>query len=207
MEEKQKENEIKQCVECGERCFPGLVIAMEQREHFALTRHTFGCDKCAGQLLQFIDQTAAGSRHYRQCVNCIYCGSNLPITRLRFQIKDQHHRHVAICEECYKAIRDEMLKRFPAIVGFIELEWQTVKNQKVVRTPWPMGSFVRVRSDSPTKYAGQTGKIVGFRPLSLPWFGYDVVFVDGKRHFYHERDLERLTTPDFETVNRFKDVG
>lgn len=198
----------KRCVECNLPVgVPGLIIAMEQREHFALTRHTQTCDACAEKLLEFIDRTAAGSRFYRQCVNCVYCGSNLPITRLRFQIKDKQHRHVAICEKCYGVLRDDLLRQFPNIVGFIEQEWQTRGLKKQMRLPWPNGSFVRVRAESRSRFAGQIGKIVGFRPLVQPWFGYDVIFVDGKRQFFHERDLEQVSTPDFDTTSKLKNVG
>ncbi|MCX7626490.1 MAG: hypothetical protein N2Z21_09810 [Candidatus Sumerlaeaceae bacterium] len=197
----------KRCEECHlPVAVPGLIVAMEQREHFALTRHTQLCDECAKKLLDFIEKTAAGSRFYFQCVNCIYCGSNLPITRLRFQIKNQKHRHVAICEKCYEMLRDDLLRKFPKIVSFIELEWHTRGMKNSVRTPWPIGSFVRVRRESSSRYAGQTGKIVSFRPLQLPWFGYEVAFVDGNRHFYHERDLEQVSTPDFDTTSRLKDI-
>jgi len=198
----------KRCAECNVPVsVPGLIVAMEQREHFALTRHTQTCDECAKKLLDFVEKTAAGSRFYFQCVNCIYCGSNLPITRWRFQIKNQKHRHVALCEKCYESLRDELIRRFPNIVNFIELEWHTRGMKNNVRTPWPIGSFVRVRPENRTRYAGQAGKIVGFRPLVLPWFGYDVVFEDGTRHFFHERDLVQITTPDFNTTSRLKDVG
>ncbi|MGB9691996.1 MAG: hypothetical protein ACPL7D_07490 [Candidatus Sumerlaeaceae bacterium] len=197
----------KRCAECNAPlAVPGLVVAMEQREHFALTRHTQTCDACAAKLLKFINETAAGSRHYRQCVNCIYCGHNLPITRLRFQIKDQQHRHVAICEKCYEALRDELLRRFPNIVSFIELEWQTRGIQKAARMPWPIGTYVRVHPELKNRYAGQIGKIVQFRPLVKPWFGYDVAFVDGTRHFFHERDLQQISTPDYPTMTQLKGV-
>lgn len=200
--------EKKRCVECNLPVgVPGLVVAMEQREHFALTRHTQTCDDCAAKLLAFIDQTAANSRHYRQCVNCIYCGHNIPIARLRFQIKDQQHRHVAICEKCYESLRDELLRKFPNIVSFIELEWHTRGMKQAARVPWPNGTFVRVHPEVKNRYAGQTGKIVGFRPLVQPWFGYEVVFVDGKRHFFHERDLQQVSTPDYQTTQLLKDVG
>jgi len=200
--------EVKRCIECRTPvAIPGVVIAMEQREHFALTRNTQMCDGCATRLLNFIDRTAAGSRHCHQCINCLYCGSNLPITRLHFQIKDQCHRHVAFCEKCYHMLHDDLMRQFPGIVEFIELEWRTRQLKALTPMPWPNGSFVRVRHDLHNHYAGQTGKVTGFRPLVQPWFGYDVVFVDGRHHFFHERDLVQVATPDFEITSRLKDVG
>jgi|GEM_PF-2425488 len=199
----------KRCIECNVPIgVPGLIVAMEQREHFALTRHTYQCDNCAIKLLSFIDRTASGSRHYHQCVNCIYCGSNLPIARFRFQIKDHPMRHVAVCEACYNLLREDLLRDFPSLVGFIEQEWHTRGLKKNVRMPWQIGSYVRVRGSAGAakRFTGQVGKIVGFRALVQPWYGYTVVFPDGKQQFFHERDLEQVATPDFETTSRLKNI-
>ncbi|GIX44755.1 MAG: hypothetical protein KatS3mg130_1163 [Candidatus Sumerlaea sp.] len=39
---------IKRCFECNAPLAQsGLIVAMEQREHFAITRHTEGCNRCA----------------------------------------------------------------------------------------------------------------------------------------------------------------
>lgn len=198
---------IKRCFECNAPLAQsGLIVAMEQREHFAITRHTEGCNRCAQNLLEFLRKWGSSSRYWNQCVDCAFCGGKLPIVRLRFQIKDVASRHLAICEKCYNAMRDQLILDFPNFVMFVELEWKTRGMKNQARTPWPNGTYVRVRPTA-TRYVGEVGKIAGFRCLVQPWFGYDVVFSNGKRHFFHERDLEIVSTPGYLEKRNLEQAG
>jgi hypothetical protein len=178
------------CLECsGPISAPGLVVAMEQREHFAMVRHAEVCNVCALAILPVFKTAMQKSLHWRQSVNCFLCNSKLPIARLRFDIRDRVHLHIAVCQQCYEKLREDLLK-FSNFVGFFEKEWQTLKTKNAQRLPWPEHSSVRVRESSGHKLAGQIGCTESFRCLVQPWFGYNVRFSHGVRHFFHERDLE-----------------
>jgi hypothetical protein len=177
------------CLECGHPIVtPGLLVAMEQREHFAMIRHAEVCQTCAPKLLDYLERRAADSRYWRQSIDCGYCGSKMPITRMRFEIKDKPHRYIAICERCYREMRDDLLGSNPQIVNFIEKEWETLgtKNQK--RIPWAPGTIVRVRAAG--RFHHHTGYVASHRILQVPWYGYEVRFAEGQHHFFHERDLQ-----------------
>jgi hypothetical protein len=179
------------CLECNHSiAFPGLLVAMEQREHFAMVRHTEICQICAPRMLDLLETAGAGSRHFRQSIDCAYCGSKLPITRLRFEIKDRPHRYIALCEKCYRSMRDDLMRRFPNFVSFIEKEWETLGAKSQKRVPWGSGTTVKIKAAG--RFHDLQGTVERFRPLVVPWFGYDVRFPDGQRHFFHERDLEVL---------------
>jgi hypothetical protein len=178
------------CLECnGPVSAPGLLVAMEQREHFAMVRHAEVCTVCALRILPIFQKAGQNSMHWRQSVNCALCGHRYPIARLRFEIRDRAHLHIAICLECYEKIREHLLK-FSNFVGFFEKEWQTLKNKTSQRVPWAKGTMVRVRQSAGGKLAGQVGCVGDFRCLVQPWFGYNVRFNRGMQHFFHERDLE-----------------
>lgn len=181
------------CVECSVPiAVPALVVAMEQRDHFALQRHTELCSNCALKVWGILEREAAESRHWRQSINCAYCGGKLPITRLRFDIPDRVHKHMAICETCYNKMRDALLRHVSNVVSFIEKEWQTPGRASTHRTAWPIGAQVQVKP-SDKRFGGQKGVIKRFRCLVQPWFGYDVLLETGVQHFFHERDLNLLT--------------
>lgn len=180
------------CLECsGPVSAPGLLVAMEQREHFAMVRHAELCTVCAMAILPVFKHAAEKSRFWHQSVNCAMCNSKFPIARLRFEIRDRAHLHIAVCQPCYETLRDDLV-RFSNFVGFIEKEWQSTKSKSGHRMPWPAASMVRVRQSSGHKLSGQVGCIESFRCLVQPWFGYTVRFSGGLRHFFHERDLEQV---------------
>lgn len=188
------------CVECNLPVTqPSLVVAMEQRQHFALTRHVEMCVNCASRTFRLLEQKAHESRHWMQSLNCVYCGNNLPITRLRFEIGERIHKHMAICEHCYHAMRQDLLDCAPGMASFIEKEWQTPGQQLTHRMPWPVGSSVRVKK-SDKRFGGQYGIVRKFRGLVQPWFGYDVEFAHGVHHFFHERDLVHVETGESHTT-------
>jgi hypothetical protein len=182
-------DEAMRCLECNHPIVtPGLLVAMEQREHFAMVRHAEVCQTCAPKLLVYLEHRAAESRYWRQSIDCGYCGSKLPITRMRFEIKDYPHRYIAICEGCYKAMRDDLLMTNPQIVHFIEKEWETLGSKTQKREPWPRGTIVRVRAQG--RFHQQNGYVDSHRLLQMPWYGYEVRFANGLHHFFHERDLQ-----------------
>jgi hypothetical protein len=154
-------------------------------------------------MLDYFERAASGSRFWRQCVDCVYCGHKLPIVRLRFQVKDHAHRHLAVCENCYDAMRDQLVRGFPNLVMFVEQEWQTRGMKSQSRVPHALGVTVRIRDHPGNRYSGMTGKVVAFRCLVQPWFGYEVGFPDGKRHFFHERDLY-VVGPGADSSGRMK---
>ena len=179
------------CLECQHTMVTaGLLVAMEQREHFALKRNAEVCTPCALKLIRVLEKGAGQNKHWRQCVDCAFCGSKLPIARLRFQIKDHAHQHIAICENCYHTMREHLVG-FPNFVAFIEKEWQTRGAHAAKRTPWQNGAAVKVVAHG-NRFEGQIGLIEGFRCLVQPWFGYDVKLRNGLHHFFHERDLMLL---------------
>jgi len=181
------------CVECNVPiAVPALVVAMEQRDHFALKRHTELCTNCALKVWTILEREGAESRHWRQSINCGYCGGKLPIARLRFDIPDRVHKHMAICEPCYNKMRDALLRNVSNLVSFIEKEWQAPGHTTTHRTAWPIGAQVQVKP-SDKRFGGQIGTIRRFRCLVQPWFGYDVLLESGVQHFFHERDLNLIT--------------
>lgn len=182
------------CLECNHTLTTAsLLVAMEQREHFAMVRHAEICRLCAPKMLDLMEAAGAGSRFFRQSIDCAFCGSKLPITRLRFEIKDRPHRYIALCQECYRGMRMELVRAFPKFVTFIEKEWETVGTKGQARMPWPVGSAVRVTAQG--RFRNREGVVERFRPLVVPWFGYDVRFPDGQHHFFHERDLDAIRPP------------
>jgi hypothetical protein len=182
------------CLECERPVgVAGLLVAMEQKEHFALMRHAEVCQHCAVRLLDIFENFGT-KRNFRQSLDCAYCGSKMAIARFRFEIKDHAHRHIALCEPCYKQMR-EHLRDYPSVVGFVELEWQTAGKAGGKRLPWPNGSVVQA-SKRAGRFAGQLGIVERFRPLVQPWFGYEVKLKSGVRHFFHERDLQLVTDGD-----------
>src|ERR671913_432247 len=111
-----------QCVECSlSMIVPALVIAMEQREHFALQRNAEACADCSRKMYSPIERLIANSRFRHQSMQCAACG-NTPIMRLRFEI-DRCHAQVALCEPCYGKVRDDLLRAVPNTVSFLEKEW------------------------------------------------------------------------------------
>jgi hypothetical protein len=84
-------------------------------------------------------------------------------------------------------MRDDVVQHFPNFVTFVEKEWEMQGAQGQKRAPWPRGSTVRVKSAG--RFHDHSGVVEAFRCLVIPWFGYDVRFEDGQRHFFHERDL------------------
>jgi hypothetical protein len=179
------------CLECQHPMVTaGLLVAMEQREHFALKRNAEVCTPCALKLIRVLEKSVQQNKHWHQCVDCAFCGSKLPIARLRFQIKDHAHQHIALCENCYQSIREHLVG-FPNFVGFIEKEWQAKAGAGAKRAPWPTGAAVKVVAHG-NRFEGQLGLIEGFRGLVQPWYGYDVKLRNGIHHFFHERDLHLL---------------
>ncbi len=183
------------CLECNHPIMAtGMHVAMEQREHFAIVRHAEMCQKCAVQMFDMLDKAVRSSRFMHQSIDCVFCGHKLPITRLRFEIKDRPHRYMALCETCYREMRRDLMMKFPNFVTFIEKEWDTGHGKGGQRMPWPVGSTVLVKSAG--KYHAKTGVIDRFRPLVVPWYGYDVKFPTGEHHFFHERDLDAAKPPE-----------
>lgn len=182
------------CLECERPLtLPGLQVAMEQKEHFALVRHAEICAVCALRALPVFQQAGSKSLYWRQSVNCALCGNKFPIARLRFEIPHHYSGHIALCETCYRKLRDDLMIKAPNTVGFIEKEWQTPHLAKAgTRLPLANGTQVRVKRTQP-RYAGQYGSITGFRGLVQPWYGYTVRLSGGISHFFHERDLEILS--------------
>ncbi|MBX7245696.1 MAG: hypothetical protein K1X53_09355 [Candidatus Sumerlaeaceae bacterium] len=186
------------CLECHRTIsIPSLVIAMEQREHFSLVRHTEVCAACTEKIYSIIHEHSKESRFLHQSMNCVLCNCNLPITRLRFDLKDRAHLHVSICEPCYRKMRDELLVAAPNMVSFIEKEWISRGMKSHTRTPWPINGTVKVRQNV-ARFGGHFGIIKNYRGLVQPWYGYDVRLDDGQRHFFHERDLDLTTMPNGE---------
>jgi hypothetical protein len=170
----------------------GLLVAMEQREHFAIVRHAEVCGTCALKIYTAIEKIGAASRYWNQSLNCGFCGNNFPILRLRFEVKDRVHKLIAVCEPCYLRHGRNLIVYGPNILAFIEKEWLTLKGINK-RTPFPNGLAVKVMAHTP-RYFGKTGCTISFRCLANPWFGYDVKFDDGSHHFFHERDLQPLAS-------------
>ena len=96
---------------------------MEQRQHFAMVRHTEFCQGCAQKILKVFQRAGEGGRYWHQSMNCAYCNSKLPISRLRFEIKDVCSQHVAVCEPCYRTLRDELIRSFAGLVTFVEKQF------------------------------------------------------------------------------------
>lgn len=167
---------------------PGLQVAMEQREHFASIRHVEFCYACASKMQVIFEARGADSHYWRQSLDCAFCGKH-PIARFRFEVKDHPHRHIPVCQECYKVLRDDLVNDFAALVGFIDQEWCATGQLGNKRLPWPNGTTVIVRRGG-GKDVGHIGLVESFRGLVQPWFGYDVRFADGHHHFFHERVLD-----------------
>ncbi|MGI8907295.1 MAG: hypothetical protein ACR2IE_12485 [Candidatus Sumerlaeaceae bacterium] len=110
-------------------------------------------------------------------------------------MKTDYYDHIAICEKCYAGLRDDLLRFVSGIVGFFELEWNTGAAKSGKRLPYALSTPVKVKPHVP-RYHGMTGKIVSFRGLVQPWYGYEVVFDAGGHHFFHERDLEFPPSPE-----------
>lgn len=185
-----------QCTECGHSLMaPSLLVAMEQRQHVALVRNAEACNHCAGKMYDVIDRHRPHLHAPHCSLECTMCCKNSPIMRLRFDVRDRCHAHIAVCEKCYSGMRDELLRVVPGIVGFIEKEWNTGAAKDGKRLPYAVGTRVRVKSHVP-RWHGTTGRIASFRGLVQPWFGYDVRFDGSGHHFFHERDLEFLGNED-----------
>lgn len=180
------------CLECNHPAVsPGLVIAMEQRQHVALERQAEVCQDCASKVYRMLNHAGHCSRYWSQCVNCALCGGKLPAIRLRFDLKHTGLRHIALCSKCYSQLRTEMLQAFPNLVSWVEKEWETTETS-ARRMPWARGTVVRVRP-SAARYRDQVGVVESCRGLVQPWFGYDVRFDERHHHFFHERDLEPVS--------------
>ena len=181
------------CLECNiPLAAPSLVLAMEQREHFALQRHAEMCPRCALKLWEFLEKRNQNTPNWKQSINCAYCGHRLPVVRLRFEVGDRLHKHMAICETCYDVMRSELLGSTSNVVTFVEKEWQTPGHSgSTGRIPLPNGTAVRVKNHIP-KFGGTRGFVKSYRGLIQPWFGYDIQLEGGGHHFFHERDLDIL---------------
>ncbi len=178
-----------QCIECKHgMSVPALVLAMEQRQHFALVRNSEVCHDCAVKAVHIMQRHYPAGPGLRHSMECTFCSKASPIMRWRFQMKTDYHDHIAICEKCYATLRDDLLRYVPGIVGFFELEWNTGAAKSGKRLPFAIGTHVTVKSHVP-RYHGMPGKIVSFRGLVQPWYGYEVQFDAGGHHFFHERDL------------------
>jgi len=179
-----------QCVECSRPItVAGLVMAMEQRQHFALVRNAEACRDCATIAYRTVCQGRKCHQSLHGALECTLCGKGAPIMRLRFNVGDHFNDHVAICESCYAGMRDDLLRRVPNIVGFLEKEWQTGAAQSGKRLPVAVNTPVTVQKHVP-RFHDMHGRILGFRGLVQPWYGYEVQFDAGGHHFFHERDLE-----------------
>lgn len=183
---------VMQCVECNRTMsIAGLSMAMEQRQHFALVRNAEACQACAAKTYALIERVQNG-RHtpgFHGALQCTHCHHGAPIIRLRFSLRDHCHDHVALCEKCYGTLRDDLLRNVPNIVSFLEKEWQTGAAQSGKRLPVPVNTRVVVKKHV-ARFHDMAGRIIGFRGLVQPWYGYEVEFDAGGHHFFHERDLE-----------------
>ena len=184
------------CIECSRQIVsPSLVAAMEQSKHFALTRNCEACDYCAEKSYAVIERHRPHTRDHINTMECTYCNKGNPIMRLRYDIikgtNTRTHVQFALCEPCYGTIRDEILRVSPELVGFLEKEWNTGVAQKGKRLPWPPMSPVIVKAHV-CKFHDMKGRVLSFRGLVQPWYGYEVQFDSGGHHFFHERDLSLL---------------
>jgi hypothetical protein len=165
------------------------MLAMEQSQHFALIRQAQTCQHCADKAIHVLETHFPPGPGIRHSMQCTFCGKGNPIMRWRFQMKTSYHDHVAICKDCYATLRDGLLRQVPGIVGFLELEWNTGVAKAGKRLPYAMQTPVVIKKHVP-RFHGMTGKIISFRGLVQPWYGYEVQFDAGGHHFFHERDLE-----------------
>lgn len=185
-----------QCIECKHSIsVPSMVLAMEQSQHFALIRHEQACSNCATKAVQILAKHYPAGPGIRHSMECTFCSKASPIMRWRFQMKTDYHDHVAICNQCYTTLRDDLLRYVPGIVGFLELEWNTGHAKSGKRLPYPLGTMVTVKKHVP-RYHGMSGHIMSFRGLVQPWYGYEVKFEAGGHHFFHERDLDFPPAPE-----------
>ncbi len=180
-----------QCLECRHpTSHPGLVVAMEQRQHLALERQAEVCPECAGPFYSCLKEAGQGSRYWSQCVNCALCGARMPAMRLRFELRGMGLKHVALCSGCYNGVRRELMRPYPNVIAWVDKEWDTT-DQAARRLPWPAGTVVRVLHHA-TRFRDRVGVVQSCRGLVQPYFGYEVSFDETRHHFFHERDLEPL---------------
>ena len=185
-----------QCIDCKHSIsVPSLVLAMEQSQHFALVRNAETCQNCATKAIHVLEKHYPPGPHIHHSMQCTFCGKGNPIMRWRFQMKTNYHDHVAICNTCYGTLRDDLLRHVPGIVGFLELEWNTGAAKAGKRLPYAVGTSVSVKAHVP-RYHGMHGRIMSFRGLVQPWYGYEVQFDGSGHHFFHERDLDFPPSPE-----------
>lgn len=199
------------CVECSRQIIsPALVAAMEQSNHFALTRNCEACDTCARRSYEVLKRHQPHRTGFINTMECNYCGKGSPIMRLRYDItvglNSRTHEQFALCEPCYGTVRDELLRASQELVGFLEKEWNTGMAKAGKRLPWPTSSRVMIKHHV-GKFHDMTGRIVAFRGLVQPWFGYDIEFDAGGHHFFHERDLQLMENSDNEDSHHDPPLG
>lgn len=177
------------CLECSQAMTNwSLLVAMEQREHFAMVRHAEVCASCALRMYPAFERLGVSSRYWHQTLDCAYCGNKMPIVRFRFEVKDRINKYFAMCDKCYIVIGKSVVPYAPNTITFIEKEWLTLQG-KQKRMPWSNGTPVKIMAKTP-RFFGKTGTTQSFRCLAHPWYGYDVSLPDGSHHFFHERDLQ-----------------